>query len=191
MLKYFLFLCAAVILPWASKASELSDKLMSPDYVLLLRHTRAPGTGDPENFNLNDCATQRNLSAEGKLQAFRIGNWLKAEGVHNAIVLSSPWCRCKETAQLINYGDFEVAPALSSFLNENHKANQRNLELQSLITDKRKLKTNQALILVTHEVNIIGYIGESVAAGEMILAKVDADGLLLSYRLIPRPDIEQ
>lgn len=154
-----------------------------------MRHTRAPGIGDPENFNLNDCSTQRNLSDEGKQQAIRIGNWLKEQEVTSAIVLSSPWCRCNDTAQLINFGDIEVASALSSFFNETNKANQRNQDLQRLISEKLKFKSNHALILVTHEVNISGYTGESVAAGEMVLAKVDNGGRLQTYRLVPRPEI--
>jgi len=189
MFKTFILLCAAVFLPFVSNASELSEKLQSSEYVLLMRHTRAPGIGDPENFNLNDCSTQRNLSDEGKQQAIRIGNWLKEQEVTSAIVLSSPWCRCNDTAQLINFGDIEVASALSSFFNETNKANQRNQDLQRLISEKLKFKSNHALILVTHEVNISGYTGESVAAGEMVLAKVDNGGRLQTYLLVPRPEI--
>ena len=92
---------ASAIASTTAQASELSDQLQSPDYVLLMRHTRAPGIGDPANYTLDDCKTQRNLSDEGRKQAVAVGNWLKKQGVQTADVRSSAWCRCKDTAELL------------------------------------------------------------------------------------------
>ena len=183
-------LCAfgALAWPFSSQASELSAQLESPGYLLLVRHTRAPGIGDPANFKLDDCSTQRNLSAEGKHQAVVIGAWLKKQGIPSALVYSSPWCRCKDTAQGLDLGGFQVAPVLSSFFVDMKNAKQNRNELEQFIAQKMRSKHQQVLILVTHEVNIAEFIGESVAAGEMALVQVDGDGRLISYRLIPRPE---
>ena len=91
-----------------AQASDLSQKLQSSDYVLLMRHTLAPGVGDPANYSLDDCKTQRNLNAEGRDQAVFVGNWLKKQGVKNAEVHSSIWCRCQDTAALLKYGEYKV-----------------------------------------------------------------------------------
>jgi broad specificity phosphatase PhoE len=72
--------------------------LASKGHFALLRHAIAPGTGDPPGFTLGDCDTQRNLSAEGRAQAERIGARLRENGIAAARVLSSQWCRCLDTA---------------------------------------------------------------------------------------------
>jgi phosphohistidine phosphatase SixA len=170
------------------QATELSDKLQSPDHVVLMRHSLAPGIGDPANYALDNCSTQRNLSEEGKNQARLAGNWLRKQGVFHAKVYSSVWCRCQETAKLLDFDGHQVAPALASFFNEINVANKRNLELQKFIAHLIKTKGTNALILVTHHVNIYQYVGENVASGEMIVAKVDKEGRVLSYQLISRND---
>ncbi len=171
-----------------SNASELSAKLQTADYVLLMRHTLAPGVGDPANYTLGDCKTQRNLSGEGRQQAKAVGNWLRKQGIQAAEVHASAWCRCKDTAELLKFDGFKVEPALASFFDEMHRAPERNQELQRFISGKLKTKGNKALILVTHHVNIQEFSGENVASGDMVLAQVDAGGKLLHYKVIPRPN---
>ena len=169
-------------------ASDLSDKLQSPNHVLLMRHTLAPGVGDPANYTLADCKTQRNLSTEGRQQAVVVGDWLRHQGVKNADVYSSAWCRCKDTAQLLGFKGWHIEPALASFFDEMHTAQAQNLRLQRFIADKLKTKGNQPLILVTHHVNIFEFMGENVSSGDLVLAKVDTQGKMLSYQVIPRPN---
>ena len=169
-------------------ASELSQKLESTDYVLLMRHTRAPGVGDPANYSLNDCQSQRNLSIEGRKQAVIVGNWLRKQNVKLVDVYSSEWCRCKDTAELLNFGPYKIEPSLASFFDEMHEAKERTKQLESFIARQVKTKGNKALILVTHHVNIFEFMGENIASGDMVLAKVDSNGRMVSYKLIPRPD---
>ena len=169
-------------------ASELSDKLQSSDYVLLMRHTRAPGIGDPANYTLNDCKTQRNLSDEGRKQAVAVGNWLKKQGLQTADVHTSAWCRCKDTAELLKLGRVTVEPTLASFFDNMAQAKTQNQKLEQFIATQLKTKGKQALILVTHHVNIYEFMGENVASGDMVLAKVDSNGKMISYKLIPRPN---
>jgi phosphohistidine phosphatase SixA len=171
-----------------AQASDLSQKLQSSDYVLLMRHTLAPGVGDPANYSLEDCKTQRNLNAAGRVQAVFVGEWLKKQGVKNADVHSSVWCRCKDTAALLNFGEYKVEPALASFFNDMSKAKESNLKLQRFIASKMKSKGDKALIMVTHHVNILEFMGENIASGDMVLAKVNSKGELISYKLIPRPE---
>ena len=189
--KTYVLIAASVLasaVSFDSFASDMSDKLQSSDYVLLMRHTRAPGVGDPANNTLSDCKSQRNLSAEGRAQAKTVGNWLRKQGIKKADVHSSAWCRCKDTAELLNFGEYKIEPSLASFFDEMHKAKERTQALQIFISEKIKVKGDKALILVTHHVNIFEFMGENIASGDMVLAKVDAHGKMVSYKLIPRPD---
>lgn len=186
--KTCLSIVAGLLTSLVTHASELSDRLQSPDYVLLMRHTLAPGIGDPANYTLSECKSQRNLSAEGRTQAKTVGNWLRKQGIQKADVHSSAWCRCKDTAELLNFGEVKVEPALASFFDEMHKAKERNQTLQFFIAERLKVKRDKALILVTHHVNIFEFMGENIASGDMVLAKVDATGKMISYKLIPRPN---
>lgn len=187
-LKNFLLsvLCAGACV--VSQASELADKLQSTDHVLLMRHTLAPGTGDPAHYTLENCKSQRNLSDEGRKQALAVGNWLKKQGVQTADVQSSIWCRCKDTAELLKLGPVTIEPSLSSFFDDMAQAKTQNQKLEKFIAAKLKTKGKQALILVTHHVNIYEFMGENVASGDLVLAKVDSDGKMRSYQLIPRPN---
>jgi phosphohistidine phosphatase SixA len=186
-LKTCLLIAASLFSSLVTHASDLSEQLKSPDHVLLMRHARAPGVGDPANYTLRDCKSQRNLDSEGRAQAKTVGNWLRKNGVDKAEVHSSAWCRCKDTAELLAFGDVTVQPSLGSFFDEMHKASERNQALQLFIAGKMKAKGDKALILVTHHVNIFEFMGENIASGDMVLAKVNTAGKMISYKLIPRP----
>ena len=102
-------LLSATFTPPSAHARELAiwDQIQGTNpkgYVLLMRHALAPGVGDPENFRLGDCSTQRNLSDEGRQDAQEIGQWLERREVKILRVESSRWCRAKETAQLLKIG---------------------------------------------------------------------------------------
>ena len=83
--------------------------------VIFLRHSWAPGFGDPENFNIDDCSTQRNLSEEGVLQARKIGKFFLKNQIQFSEILTSEWCRCKDTIKEMNIGDWETFSGLNSF----------------------------------------------------------------------------
>ncbi len=168
-------------------ASELSDLLKTSDHVLLMRHALAPGVGDPAGYKLQDCKSQRNLDAKGKEQAQKTGQWLKAQGVGSALVFSSAWCRCKETAEKLALGPIVLEASLNSFFDDMRQGPQSNLNLQKFMSSQLKTKGDKALILVTHHVNIAEFMGENVGSGDMVLAKVNAAGKLLSYKIYPSP----
>ena len=147
-----------------ASASELSDALKRTDHVLLIRHALAPGFGDPSGYNLQDCKTQRNLDGNGREQAQRIGKWLKDQGVKQAFVYSSAWCRCKETVQLLGIGQWQTFSGLNSFF-QNYADKTKTLrELEF----KLKSKDGGMMFLVTHQVVIRAATGASVASGELV-----------------------
>ncbi len=171
-----------------AQGNELSDKLQSSDHVLLMRHTLAPGVGDPANYTLDNCKTQRNLSEEGRKQAVAVGNWLKKQGVTSADLYSSTGCRCKDTADLLNLGRVTIEPALASFFDDMGQAKMSNQKLEKFIAAQLKKKDKQALILVTHHVNIHEFMGENIDSGDLVLTQVDANGKMVAYQLIARPN---
>lgn len=177
-----------LLAPAMSLASDLSNALRSADYVLLMRHALAPGVGDPAHYTLADCKSQRNLSDEGRQQALRIGHWLKQQGVTSAQVYASPWCRCKDTAELLKFDGFKVEASLGSFFDDMAQGKASNIQLQRFIAERIKTKGSQALILVTHHVNIHEYMGENIGSGDMVLVKVNAKGGKVSHQTIRRPE---
>ena len=179
--------CATGVFFGSAWATELSDKLQGGTHLLLMRHAEAPGIGDPPDLSLTDCSSQRNLDTRGRNQAKRIGDWLKSQGVSLARVYSSPWCRCTETAALLDLGAVEVQPALGSFFNQAQNANNSTAALQALVARTLPNSNSQALILVTHQVNIRDYVGVTVDSGEMVLAHVDRLGRVLSWQRYRSP----
>ena len=170
-----------------ASASELSESLKKSDSVLLMRHALAPGIGDPAGYKLQDCKSQRNLDATGRAQAQKTGQWLKAQGVGNALVFTSAWCRCKETAENLAFGTPVLEPSLNSFFDDIRQGPQSNANLQKFIVGQLKSKGDKALILVTHHVNIVEFTGENVGSGDMVLAKVNSAGKLVSFKIYPNP----
>jgi len=178
------------LLTQSSYANELLiwDKLQGSapkGYVLLLRHTLAPGVGDPENFKLTDCATQRNLSEVGRQDAKEVGEWLKRRELKIFRVESSRWCRAKETAQLLNLGKVKLNKNLDSLFEESDIANHPATKQvrKQILNHRNKVGL---LILVGHYVNIGAVTGVGVDSGEGVLVKADSKGVLKVVGLIPK-----
>jgi len=131
--------------------------------VLFIRHTMAPGYGDPQNFALNDCSTQRNLDYEGKSQAVQIGRRIKKERIKFVKVFSSQWCRCVETAQLIDIGEITIEPGLNSFF-QGFVSKEKTISKLKIILDSLE-HSNELVLMVTHQVTITALTGISVKSG--------------------------
>jgi len=174
----------------ASFAKELAiwDKLQgtSPKgYVLLLRHSLAPGVGDPENFKVNDCSTQRNLSEVGRQDAQDVGAWLARRQIKVARVESSRWCRAKETAQLLNLGKVRLNRNLDSLFQESDLPNHpQTIKVRKQIVDHRNKKG--LLILVGHFVNIAALTNTGVDSGEGVLVRADSKGVIRVVGTTPK-----
>ncbi len=164
------------------------DKLQGTNpkgYVLLLRHTIAPGVGDPENFKLNDCSTQRNLSQLGRQDAKAVGDWLKRRDIKISRVESSRWCRAKETAQLLGIGRVRLNANLDSLFESKDPANAiQTVRVKKQIVDWRN--KSGLLVLVGHFVNIGAVTGVGVGSGEGVLVKADSKGKIVVVGLTPK-----
>lgn len=141
----------------------------TPGYVVMMRHAEAPGTGDPANFKLGDCSTQRNLSAEGRAQARQIGQAFRRRNIQIAEVLSSQWCRCLDTAKLLQLGPVKPFPALNSFFQNRRTEAKQTAAVRQRILNHRKI--SGVLILVTHQVNITAISGIVPRSGASVVLK--------------------
>ncbi len=165
----------------SSKGAAMIADLKAGGHVLMIRHALAPGTGDPANFNIGDCSTQRNLDDRGRQQASAIGNWLRKKGITSARVYSSQWCRCLETAKLLRMGPVTELPALNSFyeLTQNREPNLR--ALNEFIAEQDPY--GNLIILVTHLVTVSAIADVMVSSGEGVLLKLNQQG---SYEMVGR-----
>ena len=145
-------------------------------HVLMIRHALAPGSGDPQNFKIGDCTTQRNLSGQGRVQAGQIGDWLRARDIQVAGVYSSQWCRCLETAERMNLAPVKELAALNSFYERPQDREPNTNALRAFLN--RQPVDGNLIILVTHYVNIAAVTGIGVSSGEGLLLKLKGNGEL-------------
>ena len=139
----------------ADDAKEAWAALVKGGHVALIRHGNAPPGygGDPPGFKIDDCKTQRNLDERGREQARALGEAFRQHGVRVGRVLSSPWCRCLETARLLAVGPVEMSRALIPI---QPSAPGRLHELQELVAAWRGPGT---LVLVTHGFTVRALLG--------------------------------
>ncbi|MDP1583301.1 MAG: histidine phosphatase family protein [Bradyrhizobium sp.] len=154
--------------------AEAWSALRAGRHIALMRHADAPGGfGDPPGFKVEDCATQRNLSAKGRADALRIGARLKSEGIVWEAILSSPWCRCIDTATLLDLGPVKTEPTFGNVV---------------VLRDQRETLTSGAravidqwtgsgnLLVVTHGANIQALTGIQPASGEIVVVRGGSGG---------------
>jgi len=167
---------ALLVLAFAAHAAgpQAPDALARPGRVLMLRHANAPGIGDPRNFRLGDCSTQRNLDAAGRAQAAQLGARLAKAGVARAKVYSSQWCRCLETARLLKLGPVTELPALNSFF---ERAQDRDARVAALRTFLARLPPDgPPVVLVTHQVTITALTGDFTPSGGGVIFELNGSG---------------
>jgi phosphohistidine phosphatase SixA len=142
--------------------------------VALMRHALAPGTGDPDNFSIGDCSTQRNLSDAGRDQARATGELIRRQGIAGLKLYSSQWCRCLETARLLGFGEPEPFSALNSLF-----ARPQNTKPQ-MSALKRFINALPAdappYFMVSHNRTILALTGISTGSGAIVLVKADGQG---------------
>ena len=147
---------------------NLIKQLEDGGKLIFIRHAYAPGNGDPNNFNLNDCSTQRNLSKEGRKQAQLIGVFFNENKIQIDKVLSSEWCRCKETAE-IAFKDFSTNSFLNSFYSSKYAKN-KDKQIKMLKNYVIKFKSDKNLILITHYVLISEVLNYAPSSGEIVVS---------------------
>ncbi|MFC1811906.1 histidine phosphatase family protein [Thermodesulfobacteriota bacterium] len=166
----FLGLMALAVTNTQADPGDLIEQMKSGGHILMIRHAYAPGTGDPAHFKIGDCATQRNLDDHGRTQARAIGDWLRSKGIKVANVYSSQWCRCLETARLLDLGTVAELPALNSFYELPQDREPNITALRSFIA--RLAADGELIIWVTHFVTILEIAGEGVSSGEGVVLKL-------------------
>ena len=163
----------ALVSAGAASADQRFAPLDQPRTVAIMRHALAPGTGDPARFRLGDCTTQRNLDAVGRKQARAIGAAIRTSGVRIDGVVTSQWCRCRETAALLDLGPVQDLPDLNSFYEDRSTADAQTRGLRRFLAG---LPADRTIMLVTHQVNITALTGRFVGSGEVFLLRVAPDG---------------
>ena len=156
-------------------SADLWTALRSPGHVALIRHAVAPGTLDPPGWRLDDCATQRNLSAEGRAQATRMGDLFRSNGIAAARIHSSQWCRCLDTATLLKLGDVTPQPLLNSFAEDRGRGAQQTQALRAWIGQQELAGPT---LLVTHQVVILALAEVPAGNGEIVVMRRESDGRL-------------
>jgi hypothetical protein len=185
IISFFGFMALAVMNAHAYQ-DDLFKRMKSGGHILMIRHAYAPGSGDPGNFKIGDCATQRNLNDSGRSQARAIGDWLRSKGIKDAKVYSSQWCRCLETATLLGLGPVAELPALNSFYGRPQNREPNIKALRSFIATLPA--DGELVIFVTHFENILEITGEGVSPGEGVVVKIKKGGAydvlgVLSFQL--------
>ncbi|MBT2787595.1 MULTISPECIES: histidine phosphatase family protein [unclassified Halomonas] len=176
-----LLLGALVMLPITAQANEATwQALKEGGLVILMRHSLAPGIGDPPGFELSQCETQRNLSAQGRAQAQATGRVLRERAIPIAAVYSSSWCRAMDTAELMDVGEVAPAPWLDSFFRGRGDQTQITQTAQEQIA---AWQGSGNLLLITHQVNITALVGSGVGSGEMIVVRPTVDPFQVVGRL--------
>ena len=167
-LKFYIIVFISITTSIKADLNEnLINQLKEGGKIIFIRHAYAPGSGDPENFNLNDCSTQRNLNNMGKIQSKKIGEFFKKNNISTRYVYSSEWCRCKETA-LIAFKKFETKNFLNSFFSEKF-ANNKEKQMIDLKNFLDEWDQDQNLIFVTHYVVISEALDYASASGEIVI----------------------
>lgn len=156
------------------QAADLSQ-LNTPGTALVIRHALAPGIGDPAEFSLKACETQRNLSEQGKEQAQKIGKQLQAAGIDQAFIYSSRWCRCLETAALLDLGEVIALPVLDSFF-RSPDSTQKTTQTEQWRAHLQQTHHQTPRIYITHQVNISALMGSFVQSAEGMIVRINIAG---------------
>jgi phosphohistidine phosphatase SixA len=155
----------------AEDAAALWAALRGGGHVALVRHTATPGgAGDPPGFRLDDCATQRNLTDKGRDQARRLGEQFRAEGIPVGKLISSQWCRCRETAALMALGPIDVSPTFNNAFTLRDRVDELTAGARAIVAAWSGPGT---LVVVTHGANILPLTGATPEEGGMVVVRSD------------------
>lgn len=163
--------------PALADDAALWRALAGGGHVAIMRHATAPGTGDPQNFKLDDCATQRNLSEAGRAEARAIGDRFRAEGVKVGKVVTSQWCRARDTATLLGLGPVTEDARINSFFDSPDRASGLSAAAASTAALAETPRSGPVTVFVTHQVNVTAATGVYPASGEIVVAKPTDAGL--------------
>jgi phosphohistidine phosphatase SixA len=160
---FFLFFCSST-----HANTEVMSALKEGGKLIFIRHAYAPGGGDPSNFDIKECSTQRNLNTDGIAQARRIGQFFLDNNISIDSVLSSEWCRCKDTAKNA-FENYKTFNALNSFFSSKFEKNSVK-QMKDLKSFVKSWNSKKNIVFVTHYVVILEVLNITVSSGEIIVA---------------------
>ena len=163
-----LFIGMLNFVSYAYSDDKILNLLSECKKLIFIRHAIAPGNGDPDNFNIEDCSTQRNLDSNGIEQSKKIGLFFKNNNIKIDKILSSEWCRCKDTANYA-FGNFQTFDALNSFYDERFASNETK-QIKDLKQYIKNWDSDKNLIFVTHYVVISSILSTASLSGEIIIS---------------------
>ena len=175
-------LCAATALARAQTDAEPAWEALRQGAVLLVRHANAPGVGDPANFKLGDCRTQRNLDQTGREQAKRLGDQFVTRQIAVGAVLASQWCRTRETAELAFPNRAREDASFNSFFDD---SSSQPAQTAAALNTLKRWTGPGALVVVTHQVNITALTGVVPASSEGVVVRSKAGGIEVVGRVTP------
>jgi broad specificity phosphatase PhoE len=171
-IKFLLIIFISINSPIKADSNQnVINELKRGGNIIFIRHAYAPGGGDPKNFDINDCKTQRNLSNSGRDQAKKIGSYFKKNNIPIGKVYSSEWCRCKETAS-IAFNDFETKSFLNSFFSSQFAKN-KDRQMKKLKKFINNWNKNKNLVFVTHYVVISEIVNYAPSSGEIVISNAN------------------
>ena len=169
MIKFLLLIFITINSPVKADLNQnMIYELKQGGKLIFIRHAYAPGGGDPINFDINNCSTQRNLSDSGRNQASEIGSFFKNNNILIDKVYSSEWCRCKETA-LIAFKEFETKNFLNSFFSSKFTKNKES-QIEKLKEFINNWNGKNNIIFVTHYVVISEILNYAPSSGEIVVS---------------------
>ena len=168
LIKIVIFLLISFNLPFKTYSNtNIENILKDGGKLIFVRHAYAPGGGDPSNFDVTDCSTQRNLNEEGIVQSVNLGIFFTKNQIKVDKVLSSEWCRCKQTAEYA-FKKFETKSFLNSFFSEKFSKNKTK-QIKELKEYVNEWNSSKNLVLITHYVTILEVTNTAVSSGEMVI----------------------
>ena len=146
---------------------KVIESLKEGGKLIFIRHALAPGNGDPENFELKNCSTQRNLNEIGIQQSKKIGLIFKKNEIKIDNIYSSEWCRCKDTAKYA-FDEFETFDALNSFYDIRFAANE-DKQIKDFYEFIDSIDSKNNIVFVTHYVVIGAILNIGTSSGEIVV----------------------
>ena len=168
MIKIFVVFVFIIFTTPVNSQENLIDLLKGGNKLIFIRHAYAPGNGDPLNFKLNDCSTQRNLNNKGIIQSKKIGKFFMKNKIQVDKVLSSEWCRCKDTAKFA-FNRYFIFDALNSFYDPRFEKN-KDKQIRNLKDYINSWNSEKNLVLITHFVVISEIFKVGASSGEIIIS---------------------
>ena len=164
----FIIIISLIFSNKAFSNNEILKSLEEGGKIIFIRHALAPGGGDPEHFDINDCSTQRNLNTDGINQSKLIGEFFIKNKIKIDKILSSEWCRCKDTARYA-FNNYDTLSALNSFYSPKFAKNEKK-QIEELKNFIQNWKSKKNLVLITHYVVISSILNIGVSSGEIVIS---------------------